>query len=83
VAADHLLRDALSSFLQLIPGAKVDPTPLGADLMAALVTNQPHWTSEGWRSGAAFYFTKGLAVSCQKTYKSGENRYLPFCRSGD
>ena len=31
----------------------------------------------------AFYFTKGLAVSSQRTYKSGENRYLRFCRSGD
>ena len=50
VAADHLSRDALSSFLQLMPGAKADPTPLAADLMAALVTNQPDWTSEDWRS---------------------------------
>ena len=93
VAADHLSRDALSSFLQLTPGAKdspmrgyiplsgllilstsptwspffvdlssstllafplffllEEPTPLGADLMAALVTDQPDWTSESWRS---------------------------------
>ena len=48
-AADNLSRDALSSFFQLIPGAKQDPTPLGADLMAALVTHQPDWTSESWR----------------------------------
>ena len=47
VAADHLSRDALSSFFQLTPGAKEEPTPLGADLMAALVTD---WTSESWRS---------------------------------
>ena len=42
--ADRLSRDS-----QLIPGAKLDPTPLGADLMAALVTHQPDWTSESWR----------------------------------
>ena len=47
VAADHL---SLSSFLQLTPGAKEEPTPLGADMMAALVTDQPDWTSESWRS---------------------------------
>ena len=50
VAANHISRDDLSSFLQLIPGAKADPTPLKADLMATLVTNQPDWTSEDWRS---------------------------------
>ena len=76
MAADHLSRDALSSFLQLILGEKEDQTPLRVDLMAALVTNQPDWTSEGWRSGAVY-------VSSQKAYKSGENRYLRFCRSGD
>ena len=50
VAADHLSRGALSSFFQVVPGAKKDPTPLGADLLAALVTQQPDWTSESWRS---------------------------------
>ena len=30
---------------------------------------------------AAFFFAKGLADSSQKTYKSGENRYLRFCQS--
>ena len=47
-AADHLSRNALSSFFQLIPSAKVNPSPLRADLMAALVT-QPDRTSESWR----------------------------------
>ena len=28
----------------------------------------------------SFYFAHGLAASSQKTYKSGENRYLRFCR---
>ena len=49
-AADHLSRDALSSFFQINPKAKRDPTPLGAELMAALVASQPDWTSETWRS---------------------------------
>ena len=30
---------------------------------------------------ATFYFAKGLADSSQRTYKSGENRYLHFCLS--
>ena len=36
VAPDHLSRDALPSFLQLIPQAKARPTPLAEDLMGAL-----------------------------------------------
>ena len=33
-------------------------------------------------SRAAFFFVQGLASSSQKTYKSGENRYLRFCQLG-
>ena len=32
-------------------------------------------------SYASFFFFQGLASSYQKTYKSGENRYLRFCQS--
>ena len=32
-------------------------------------------------SRASFFFVQGLATSSQKTYKSGENRYLRFCQS--
>ena len=31
----------------------------------------------------SFYFAHGLATSSQKTYKSGENRYLKFCSSSN
>lgn len=48
-AADSLSRNALPSFRQLIPAAQADPTPLAEELMAALVTEQPDWTSEAWR----------------------------------
>jgi hypothetical protein len=49
-AADHLSRDALPSFFQLVPGEKEEPTPLRADLKAALVTRQPDWMLESWRT---------------------------------
>ena len=49
-AADHLSRDALSSFLQLIPHAKEPPTALSEALMAALVTQRSDWTSHSWRA---------------------------------
>ena len=48
-AADNLSRDSLSSFMQLVPGADRNPTSIGEELMAALVTQQPDWTSESWR----------------------------------
>ena len=49
-AADHLSRDGLSSFLQLVPGAKPHPSPLPQELVEALVLQQPDWTSKNWRS---------------------------------
>ena len=49
-AADHLSRDALPLFLQIIPYAKEHPTALSEDLMAALVSQRPDWTSESWRA---------------------------------
>ena len=49
-AADHLSRDALFLFLQIVPQAKEYPTPLSEELMAALVTQRPDWTSESWRA---------------------------------
>ena len=49
-AADHLSRDALSSFLQLVPSAQHHPTPLPVELILALVTQRPDWTSASWRA---------------------------------
>ena len=46
-AADHLSRDALSSFLQLVPNAHTEPTVLPGKLMQALVHQRPDWT---WRA---------------------------------
>ena len=49
LAADHLSRDALSSFRQVVPHAKVEPTLLPENLMEALVQQRPDWTSASWR----------------------------------
>ena len=49
LAADHLSRDALSSFRQVVPHAKVEPTLLPESLMEALVQQRPDWTSASWR----------------------------------
>ena len=49
-AADSLSRDALPSFLQLMPKAKERPAPLPEELLEALVVRQPDWTSPTWRS---------------------------------
>ena len=58
VAADYLSRDALSSFLQLVPKAKERPASLPEELMEALVVRQPDWTSPTWRSVLKRTFTK-------------------------
>ena len=49
-AADHLSRNGLPSFLQLVPTAKSNPTPLPHLLMQALVHQRPDWTSDSWRT---------------------------------
>lgn len=58
VAADYLSRDALSSFLQLVPKAKERPASLPEELLEALVVRQPDWTSPTWRSVLKRTFTK-------------------------
>lgn len=55
-AADHLSRDGLSSFLQLISGAKPHPSPLPQELVGVLVLHQPDWTSKNWRSALRSIF---------------------------
>ena len=49
-AADSLSRDNLSLFLQLIPEASQQPTPLPEELLQALVHQTPDWTAESWIS---------------------------------
>ena len=49
-AADRLSRDALSSFLQLVPTANPRPTDLPGALMQALVFQTPDWTTPTWRA---------------------------------
>ena len=49
-AADRLSRDALSSFLQLVPTANPRPTDLPGSLMQALVFQTPDWTTPTWRA---------------------------------
>ena len=49
-AADHLSRNAWPSFMQLGPQAEPHPTPLTDDLIVALVTQRPDWTSSSWRA---------------------------------
>ena len=58
-AADHLSRDALPLFLQIVPQAEEHPTPLSEELMAALVTQRPDWMSESWRAVLRSFLSKG------------------------
>ena len=74
-AADMLSRDGLSSFLQLVPEAKSQPSLLPQELLEALVLEQPDWTSESWRSALR------SDPPSARIYKSGENRFLRFCDS--
>ena len=55
-AADMLSRGGLSSFLQLVPEAKSQPSLLPQELLEALVLEQPDWTSKSWRSALHYIF---------------------------
>ena len=48
VAADALSRNLLSSFLQAVPGADKEPTPIPQALLDMTVKEQPDWTSVRW-----------------------------------
>ena len=50
VPTDHLSRDALFCFLQLMPGAMKEPTVLPKKLMEALVAQRIDWESVSWRA---------------------------------
>ena len=47
-AADSLSRNNLPRFLQLVPTAQPQPTPLPGGLFQALVSQTPDWTSDTW-----------------------------------
>ena len=49
VAADALSRDNIPSFRQQVANAAENPSQLPQELILALVTNQPNWTSDNWR----------------------------------
>ena len=49
VAADALSRDNLPFFRQQVQQAAQLPTTLPQELILALVTHQPDWTSQKWR----------------------------------
>ena len=80
VVADHLSRGALSSFFQLVPGARKDPKSSRCRAHGGSGDSTAGLDVGSLESRATYYFAKGLAGSSQKTYKSGENRYIPFCQ---
>lgn len=50
IAADALSRDNLPLFLQQVQHAAQQPTLLPEELIQALVTHLPDWTSQNWRT---------------------------------
>lgn len=49
-AADSLSRGKLPLFLQLVPSAHPNPTPIPEELSQALVHQRPDWTADAWRA---------------------------------
>ena len=80
LAADHLSRDALSSFRHVVAHAKVEPTLLPEADGSSSVTASRLDISELERR-VAFFFSHSLASSSQKTCRSEENQYMKFCSS--
>ena len=56
------------------------PTPIPELLWDILVTHQPDWLSDTWRTLLmASNISNSLAPSSRKTYSSAQSRYLSFC----
>ncbi len=77
-AVDSLSRGNLPSFFQQVPAARHHPTQIPHPGIGATATRLDVGQLE---DRAAFYFAQGLADSTQRTYQSGHNRYLQFCRN--
>ena len=56
-AADALLRNNASQFLQVVPEAQRQPTPVLEQALRLLVVEQPDWMSSSWTE---------LFVACTK-----------------
>lgn len=65
-AADHLSRNALSLFLQLVASAEQMPAVLPEPLMQALVHHRPDWTSRAWRDSLRSTLPMGSPVLPRK-----------------
>ena len=76
VAADALSRDNLSLFRYHVPDAHPSPTQ-GAGGVAG--NSAARLDLQKLEETVQFYFTKGLAQSTLRTYRSGKDRYLKFC----
>ena len=78
LAADHLSRDALSSFGPTGEG-RANPNARKPDGSSCATTARLDIGK--LERCAAFFFSHGLASSSQKTYRSGENQYIKYCSS--
>ena len=79
----------LPFYVQLVAGAKPEPTELPGQLMEALVSRAANGSSgvtvarldiSKLETSVEFYFANGLSTSSQKTYKAGKEHYLDFCQ---
>ena len=57
IAADALSRNNASQFLQVVPEAQKQPTPVPEQALRLLVVEQPDWMSSSWTE---------LFVACTK-----------------
>ena len=59
IAADALLHNNASQFLQVVPEAQKQPTPVPKQALRLLVVEQPNWMSSSWTQ---------LFVACIKQF---------------
>ena len=78
-AADALSCDRLTLFRSQVSGVSGNTTPSGAAGHVSALT--PGLDLAALELSVQCYFTKGLAPSTLRTYKSGQDRYLKFCRA--
>ena len=73
-AADALSRNHISLFHQQVPSAAALPTPIPPRTMADLGTKPARLDIAELEKSVLMYFSKDLAPSTQRTYKSAQDR---------
>ncbi len=79
--ADALSRNNLPLFLSHYPQANQEATHIPAEVLDAVMLQEPDWTAKNWIARWNSTWTTLLAPTTKRTYGSAKKRYILFCHS--